>query len=763
MIAYLKPWKGAERRLRVPSSNLYSNCKLFSKERAAKCVKPGGAIVLDTVPHRVISIIQGKRGKGGGFVRARLRNLVSSNVFEKTFTSDEIVEEADLQKEMVQYSWTDGNELVFMNNVTFEEVRALKSIVDNSQFLLEGQEVKLMKFGDDVIGVELPVVCEFEVASIDVTRSILDFLRESPILMEWYGRKFPFFTNPLALPFSTHRAVAELNMEEKVKEQLLARPGFKLYFEEDTWQYKVFLKHWMMDLQSLIHNEKTDETEARDVYTALLVLLIKCPQEISDSIQLEARLHRQSAVVHSEQLWRKFESTEKRQLETAAAESRASSRISRKIQKMEAINNSYNINKSKEINPTRPLNKLIPMKIENEVNNNSPSSSILIGTKTEIATETETEGNTAVVTKVTLSSPNTVLASSSSVIIISPSRRQHRQEQEQRSSSRRRRLSPIQRRIQSASASPSASDSESSLVKNATSTSTKIKRSNNDIDNNEIDSDIEHRKILKSSKTSTSTSRSTPGIRLRMLSLPSLEDTKTTNDDLISQSISEKKKNINNINNGSSHNNNNNNDTSTTMSNVKDKKVSNESMGGRRKHRNRKSITNAMSSSDTGTDTNANTTSTSASTHAVASEVKIINSRDESPAIETPTEYENSTHNNNDSSSNINNNNNSNSDVKAKKSNKSTVGSSIKLSVIPTREALAPELQKSRKVSRTKKNPKGMKMTRKSTNNTLTSSSSSNNSNTKKKIPVIPVSDDVFNETLVLQVLQGGGESSNID
>ena len=55
-------------------------------------MKPGVALVLDGVPHRVTKITQGKRGKGGGFVRAVVKNLVSANSYEKTFTSDENVE-----------------------------------------------------------------------------------------------------------------------------------------------------------------------------------------------------------------------------------------------------------------------------------------------------------------------------------------------------------------------------------------------------------------------------------------------------------------------------------------------------------------------------------------------------------------------------------------------------------------------------------------------------------------------------------------------
>ena len=59
----------------------------------------------------------------------------------------------ELEKEMAQYSWLDGNSYVFMNNETFEEVRVPIDDVDNKAFLVEGQIVKLLKFRDNVIGI----------------------------------------------------------------------------------------------------------------------------------------------------------------------------------------------------------------------------------------------------------------------------------------------------------------------------------------------------------------------------------------------------------------------------------------------------------------------------------------------------------------------------------------------------------------------------------------------------------------------------------
>lgn len=140
------------------------------KERAGKSVRPGANLVLENVPHRVTKIMQGKRGKGGGFVKATLKNLVSGFTHDKTFTSDETVEHAEMERQMASYSWADSTSLVFMNTETFEEIRIPKSLVENSHFLVDGQEVKLLKFRDAVLGVEIPVISEYEVTEVDPSK-----------------------------------------------------------------------------------------------------------------------------------------------------------------------------------------------------------------------------------------------------------------------------------------------------------------------------------------------------------------------------------------------------------------------------------------------------------------------------------------------------------------------------------------------------------------------------------------------------------------
>lgn len=144
---------------------------LASLEKASKAIKPRSRVVLEGQPYMVKAITQGKRGKGGGFVKAGLKNLVSGLTTEKTFTSDEMVELANMDKQMVTFSWCDGDTFVFLDKETFEEVRVTRDVLDKSQYLVEGSDVKLFLFKGEVIGVDLPTISEFEVTHIEMIKS----------------------------------------------------------------------------------------------------------------------------------------------------------------------------------------------------------------------------------------------------------------------------------------------------------------------------------------------------------------------------------------------------------------------------------------------------------------------------------------------------------------------------------------------------------------------------------------------------------------
>jgi elongation factor P len=80
-----------------------------------------------------------KPGKGSAFVRTKVKNLLNGNVQEKTFRAGESIELAEVTKTEMQYTFTEGNTIVFMNMETFEEERIGKEMISNVQLLKEGK------------------------------------------------------------------------------------------------------------------------------------------------------------------------------------------------------------------------------------------------------------------------------------------------------------------------------------------------------------------------------------------------------------------------------------------------------------------------------------------------------------------------------------------------------------------------------------------------------------------------------------------------
>ena len=152
-------------------NSIVSYRSFATMEKAIKAVKPRSRIVLEGAPWFCTKIQQGKRGKGGGFVKASLKNLITGSTKDYTFSSDEQVEIAELEKAAASLSWSEGACLVFMDSETFEEIRVDSKVIDNAEYLSDGAEVKLLKFMGDVIGVELPTIAEFNVTSIEMVKS----------------------------------------------------------------------------------------------------------------------------------------------------------------------------------------------------------------------------------------------------------------------------------------------------------------------------------------------------------------------------------------------------------------------------------------------------------------------------------------------------------------------------------------------------------------------------------------------------------------
>lgn len=130
--------------------------------------RPGVSIVLDGSVWRVIDFLHVKPGKGSAFVRTTIKNVQSGKVLEKTFRAGETVPQATLEKMTMQHTYKEGDEFVFMDMESYEENRlSLAQIGDRVKYLKEGMEVNVIRWGEQVLEVELPNSVVLEVIQTD--------------------------------------------------------------------------------------------------------------------------------------------------------------------------------------------------------------------------------------------------------------------------------------------------------------------------------------------------------------------------------------------------------------------------------------------------------------------------------------------------------------------------------------------------------------------------------------------------------------------
>ncbi|MBT9258398.1 MAG: elongation factor P [Clostridiales bacterium] len=128
----------------------------------------GATILVDGEPYLVLQSEHVKPGKGPAFVRAKLRNLRTGATVEKTFNAGEKIPRANVERSEMQFLYADGDDYIFMDNETFEQIAVPKEILgDDVQFLQENMDVKVIRFEGRVVDVELPPAVELTVVETD--------------------------------------------------------------------------------------------------------------------------------------------------------------------------------------------------------------------------------------------------------------------------------------------------------------------------------------------------------------------------------------------------------------------------------------------------------------------------------------------------------------------------------------------------------------------------------------------------------------------
>jgi len=130
----------------------------------ARQLKGGFVIEIDKQLYIVIGAQHIKPGKGGAFVRAKMKNLQSGAIVEKTLRPQDSFKQAFIEEKEMQYLYRDHSGYHFMNQATYDQLAVDGSLIgENSKFLKDGMEVTAAFHDDSIIGIRLPSFVDLRV------------------------------------------------------------------------------------------------------------------------------------------------------------------------------------------------------------------------------------------------------------------------------------------------------------------------------------------------------------------------------------------------------------------------------------------------------------------------------------------------------------------------------------------------------------------------------------------------------------------------
>ena len=131
-------------------------------------LKNGITLELDNGLFTVVEFQHVKPGKGGAFVRTKLRNLRNGNVFDKTFNAGVRVEQAILDKRDMQFLYKDGSDFIFMDTDSYEQMQvAPVALGEAADYLIENAMAIIATYQGEIVSVEIAASAELTVTETE--------------------------------------------------------------------------------------------------------------------------------------------------------------------------------------------------------------------------------------------------------------------------------------------------------------------------------------------------------------------------------------------------------------------------------------------------------------------------------------------------------------------------------------------------------------------------------------------------------------------
>src|SRR5689334_18808983 len=120
-------------------------------------LRKGLKILIEGQPYIVIEAQFVKPGKGAAFTRTKMKHLMTGRVIEQNIRSGEKLEPAAVEDREMQYLYKEGEQFVFMDTTSYEQLHISQEIVgDSANFLKDNTNVQVMLFNERPVGVTLP-------------------------------------------------------------------------------------------------------------------------------------------------------------------------------------------------------------------------------------------------------------------------------------------------------------------------------------------------------------------------------------------------------------------------------------------------------------------------------------------------------------------------------------------------------------------------------------------------------------------------------
>ncbi len=161
-------------------------------------IKNGMTIILDGNLCQIVEFQHVKPGKGSAFVRMKTRNLRTGAIVENSYNTNIKIERARIDRMPMQFLYTNGDNYVFMNTETYDQIEVPGSKLENEKkFLKEGLEIQLEYYEGELLGVNLPEKIEFEVTATEpaVKGNTTNNAMKDATIETGYTIKVPLFIN----------------------------------------------------------------------------------------------------------------------------------------------------------------------------------------------------------------------------------------------------------------------------------------------------------------------------------------------------------------------------------------------------------------------------------------------------------------------------------------------------------------------------------------------------------------------------------------